>query len=182
MVGKAVRKFGVRSLLVLAVLAVRLVRIKKLTWVLGLANLWLLVGWVIGYWLTEIDDIFYVYISDPMDGTGQKVKALLRVGDLRRARELLVMTRSERQKLPVHNTLTGLVVAVLGIWVITSSGSILASGVALGLTTRLFIGLLLEKDFNKWYWVFAKKFTDKENRIVLMVWGFLLALQVLFLL
>ena len=170
-----------RSLFILGVVAVRLVRAKKLTLALGLTNLWLVVGWVIGYWLTEMEDVFYVYMANPEDETGRNVRTLIGAGDWSRAWDLLVATRAERRKMPVHNVLTGLIVAILGVWVVSSSGNILAMGVVLGLSVRLFIGLLMEKDFDKWYWIFARKFTERENKIVLAVWGGLLILQVLFL-
>lgn len=170
---RGVRKFLVRSLLIAGVVVVRMVR--EMEWV---GNGMLVVGWVIGYMLTEIDDLFYAYICNPGDEVCQRVKTHIAAADWRRARDLLVATRGERQNLPIHNVLTGLVVAALGVWVVSSSGSLVASGAVLGLTTRLFIGAMAEKNYQKWYWMFAREFRMAEHRMVLGIWGFLLALQV----
>jgi len=170
---RGVRKFLVRSLVVVGVVGMRMVR--QVEWV---GNGMLVLGWVIGYMLTEIDDLFYAYICNPEDGTCQRVKTHIAAADWRRARDVLVATRGERQNLPIHNILTGLVVAAVGVWVVTSSGSLIASGAVLGLTTRLFIGALMEKNYQKWYWMFAREFTATEHKTVMAVWGLLLGLQI----
>ena len=144
-----------------------------------MSNVWLVLGWVIGYLLTEIDDLFYAYICNPEDEVCQRVKTHIAAADWRRARELLVTTRGERQNLPIHNILTGLVVAAMGVWVVSSSGSLIASGAVLGLTTRLWIGALTEKNFQKWYWMFAREFSKQEHRGILGVWGVLWGLQII---
>ncbi|MBI2008326.1 hypothetical protein HYS82_01585 [Candidatus Amesbacteria bacterium] len=171
---RGVEKFLGRSLLVAGVIGIRLIRQIGPIW----GNVWLTVGWVIGYLLTEIDDLFYVYICNPRDEVCQRVKTHIAAADWRRAREVLVATRGERQNLPVHNILTGLVVAAVGVWVISSLGSLVAAGAVLGLTTRLFVGALGEKNFEKWYWMFAREFRVVEHKVILGVWGVLLALQI----
>ena len=55
---------------------------------------------------------------------------------------ILKSTTAERTRLPVHNILTAMVVAVLGVWVVSSAGSMLASGVVVGLGVRLFTEFL----------------------------------------
>src|SRR3972149_5667113 len=116
-------KFAIRSSLIVGIVGWRLVReiVKLKEWdewrnVAWAGNGLLLLGWVIGYFLPDIDDLFYVYISDPGDKIGNQAKTLLTGGDVRRAWDLLVATRGERKNLPVHNILTGLAVAVAGGW------------------------------------------------------------------
>lgn len=178
---RGARKFLVRSILVAGVVGVRIIGRMGQIGLIGqiLGSAWLVIGWVIGYLLTEIDDLFYAYICNPEDGTCQRVKTHIQAADWRRARDLLVATRGERQNLPIHNILTGLVVAAVGVWVVTSSGSLIASGAVLGLTARLFIGALVEKNYQKWYWMFAKQFSATEHKTVMVVWGLLLGLQVI---
>lgn len=111
-------------------------------------GVWLVSGGVAGYWLVDIYDRLCVYFK---------------LGDTKHA---------------VHNVLTGLVIAVLGIWTVTSSGNVLASGVVLGLSVRLWIGFLMDKNYQRWYWMFAREFGLVEHRIVVGVWGALLLWQV----
>lgn len=170
---KGIGEFLMRSILVAGVVGVRVIRGIGGIW----GNAWLVVGWGIGYVLTEIDDLFYAYICNPGDETCQRVKTHIAAADWRRARDLLVTTRGERQNLPIHNILTGLVVAAVGVWVVSSSGSLIASGAVLGLSVRLFIGALVEKNYQKWYWMFAREFGVAEHRVILGIWGVLLVLQ-----
>ncbi|OGC92449.1 hypothetical protein A3D85_00735 [Candidatus Amesbacteria bacterium RIFCSPHIGHO2_02_FULL_47_9] len=179
-------KFAIRSSLIVGIVGWRLVReiVKLKEWdewrnVAWAGNGLLLLGWVIGYFLPDIDDLFYVYISDPGDKIGNQAKTLLAGGDVRRAWDLLVATRGERKNLPVHNILTGLAVAVAGVWVVSSSGSPLAMGAVLGVTTRMFIGAVIEKNYMRWYWIFAREFSRREHQVVMAVWGVLLGVQII---
>ncbi|TSC84390.1 MAG: hypothetical protein G01um101416_1086 [Microgenomates group bacterium Gr01-1014_16] len=64
---RGMRKFLVRSLVVVGVVGVRTIgRIGQIGQIGQImSNVWLVLGWVIGYLLTEIDDLFYAYICNP---------------------------------------------------------------------------------------------------------------------
>ncbi|HJZ06176.1 hypothetical protein A2634_01890 [Candidatus Amesbacteria bacterium RIFCSPHIGHO2_01_FULL_48_32] len=178
-VSPELRKFGMRSIALLVLMIARGLSAKYKVLSLGffLNNLVLFVGWAIGYFLSDLDDWYYALITRPHELDSQRVVGLLKTGKWREAREMVMVTRSSREKLPVHNILTGLVVGIVGWWVISSSGSFLGAGVVLGLSVRLWIGLVHETDYQKWYWVFARKFTATENRIVVWMWAGLIGLQ-----
>lgn len=172
---RAWKRFALRSGIVVAVIGVRFWIGGAATW---LTNLWLAVGWSLGYWLTDVDDLFYVYVCNPKEMTCQRVREEAGRKNWRRAWEILVDSRPERQKLPVHNVLTGLVVALAGVWLTTSNGNMIANGAILGLSSRLLLGLMLEKDYNRWYWVFARDFSREENRLIKLVWGVMVVIQI----
>ncbi|KKU28753.1 MAG: hypothetical protein UX80_C0024G0024 [Candidatus Amesbacteria bacterium GW2011_GWA2_47_11b] len=138
---------------------------------------WLAVGWIIGYALAEADHLFYVAVCNPQELTCQRVRQELGARSWKSAWELLRRTAGERTRLPIHNVLTGLIVAVLGWWVVNSVGSMLAAGVVVGLGVRLFTEFLAGNK-KSWFWVFAREFSVGEVWVVGGVWGVLQLISV----
>jgi hypothetical protein len=127
-------------------------------------EIWLVLGWMVGWLLAEIDDVLYVAMGNPQELTSQRVKKELTAGNFIGAWNLLQATRGERtSRMPVRNALTLLVMAIIGVWIVTSNGSPLGSGVVLGLSTRLLTEFLAEKDKNKWFWIFSREFSRNEQ-------------------
>ncbi|KKR91044.1 MAG: hypothetical protein UU42_C0024G0002 [Candidatus Woesebacteria bacterium GW2011_GWA1_41_13b] len=141
-------------------------------------SLWLAVGWIIGMMLAEADHLFYVAVCNPQELTCQRVRREVQNKNWRNAWGILKATSGERVRLPIHNILTGLVVAVLGLWVVSSVGSVLASGVVVGLGVRLFTDFL-SQDKKNWFWVFAREFGKREIDIIGGIWGLLLLVSLI---
>jgi hypothetical protein len=143
-------------------------------------EIFLVLGWMIGWLLTEIDDYFYVYVSNPQELTSQRAKQYLAAKDFKGLWNLLQATRGERtSRMPVRNALTLLVMTFVGIWIVTSNGSPLGSGVVLGLGTRLWSEFLTEKDKDKWFWIFSRVFTHGEQMWITVGTGLALIWQIL---
>jgi hypothetical protein len=136
-------------------------------------------GWVMGYFLADMDHLFYATVCNPQELTCQRVRHELDNKNWRNAWGLLEATKDERVRMPIRNILTAVVVAGLGLWVVSSSGSWIAMGMVLSLNTRLFTELVTTTDRKKWYWVFARDFSDAEHRGFLIAWG--LALGIMYL-
>jgi len=137
----------------------------------------LALGWILGNLLAELDHVSYVIVCNPQELTCQRVRhEILETRNLRNAWGILQSTKGERTRLPIHNILTAVVVAVLGLWVVSSVGSVLASGVVVGLGVRLFSEFLSGPREN-WFWLFAREFGMGEIRVVGGVWGLLLAIS-----
>lgn len=161
----------VRILVIVAVVGIRL--LFRQDW---LGDLWLVVGWIIGYGLAEVDHLFYVAVCNPQELTCQRVRQELGARSWKSAWDLLRRTAGERTRLPIHNVLTGVIVAGLGIWVVSSSGSLLASGVVVGLGVKLFTEYL-SGEKKGWFWLFSREFALGEQRVVGVTWGLLLAIS-----
>ncbi len=144
------------------------------TWWLDVS---LLVGWVLGWALAEADHLIYATMCNPQELTCQRVKAEIDKRQWGKAWQMLQETKLERTRLPVRNILTGFVMTGVGIWIVTSSGSLLASGIVFGFGIRLFSEILFDADYKKWYWVFAREFTDTEHRSLMAAWAAGLAWQ-----
>ncbi len=145
-------------------------------------NILLAVGWVIGYYLADVDHLFYALVCNPQELSCQRVRYEIEKRDWKNAWRMLKETAHERTRLPVHNVLTGLIVAVMGIWTVTSSGSLLASGVVVGLSLRLLIEFWQTADYASWYWLFARQFDTSQHRLVRGFWTGLVVVQGLILL
>ncbi len=161
----------VRILVVVAVVGVRL--LFRQDWV---GSALLTVGWLIGMALAEADHLFYVAVCNPQELTCQRVRSEIEKKEWRNAWGILKSTVAERTRLPIHNVLTAVVVAVLGVWVVSSAGSVLASGVVVGLGVRLFTEFLAG-DKKNWFWIFAREFDIREIRVVGLVWALLLVIS-----
>lgn len=142
-------------------------------------NVLFVVGWGLGHLLADLDHLFYAYACNPQELSCLRVKNEIANKRWRSAWAMLQATSGERKQLPVHNVLTGLIVAMLGIWTVTSSGSLIASGAVLGLGVRLILDFWQTDDYHKWYWIFAREFSPRENTIVRWVWAALLLVAVI---
>lgn len=155
------------------VLVVRLIEQVRggFLWNALLIDLSLVVGWVGGWFLAEADHLLYATMCNPHELTCQRVKQEIERKDWRRMWGILEETKGERTKLPIRNILTAFVMVGLGIWVVTSSGSPLAAGLVFGFGVRLFSDILSAADYKKWYWIFAREFSQTEHQGLMMAWA-----------
>lgn len=144
-------------------------------------NILLALGWIIGYALGDLDHLFYALMCNPQELSCTRVRSELSAYRFRNAWKILKETASERTKLPVHNILTLAIICVMGIWMVTSSGSLLASGIVVGLSVRLLWEFWRAVDFGKWYWIFAREFSVSEHKVIRWVLTALVILQIVML-
>lgn len=78
---------------------------------------------------------------------------------------------------PFRNVLVVTLVGIVGIWVISSSPSMLASGVVWGMGARAFWEMLKSSNLSSWFAVFARTFTEKEQRAYVFGLGVVLVIQ-----
>lgn len=142
-----------------------------------IGNALLVIGWIIGYLLAEIDHLFYVLVCNPQELSCMRVRNEIANRRFGSAWRMLKSTSAERTRLPVHNILTLALVAGMGIWMVTSSSSLLASGIVMGLSVRLVTELWQETNYDKWYWLFARQFNISEHNVIRWVLTGLIVLQ-----
>lgn len=183
-VGKYFRLAMDKGMPMLALAAIRTVRfagmngINQLGWSIWWTDLLLVVGWLVGWGLAELDHLFYALVCDPKEVSCQRVKREIYLRRWKSAWGILESTRGERQRLPVRNVLTVAVLAVTGIWMATSSASYMGLGAVLGLSGRLFMEAMAEKNYQKWYWVFKREFSLNQHRVFMGGWLLTLIYQV----
>jgi hypothetical protein len=143
---------------------------RGILWRALFVDLSLLAGWIVGWLIVEADHLFYATMCNPQELTCQRVKKEFEKKDLKRMWGILQETKFERTKLPIRNVLTGFVMTGLGIWVVISSGNVFASGLVFGFGIRLLSEFLADRDYRKWYWIFAREFSESEHRGIVLAW------------
>lgn len=157
------KRIDPKILIVIAILIV-IVIVRR-----SLGDIWLGVGWILGYFASELDQIFYATVCNPHELSCQRVQSEIAKRDWKNAWRMLQDSKSERSKLPIHNIVTGLVLGVLGVWLVTSSLSLLASGLVIALGIKLFLDFVLDKNQIDWYWLLSKPLRLKEIWVAIIV-------------
>lgn len=117
--------------------------------------LWLSVGWIAG-WVTVDADKYLAGVKGMEKWMAEWSRA-------------------------VRNALTAVILAILGLWLASSSNSLFASSLVFGMSVRLFSEFVYTKDYRGWYWIIAREISEREHRIFKIIWGALLVLNWLFL-
>jgi hypothetical protein len=142
-----------------------------------LDDILLVFGWAAGWFLADADHLFYALVSNPHEMTSQRILQEIKNRNWKKILEIINDTKSERTQLPIRNVLTAFVMMGVGLWVISSSASLLAAGLCLGFSVRLFSEILADKNFKNWYWLFAREFSQTEHWGVILAWGAVLIWQ-----
>jgi hypothetical protein len=121
----------------------------------ALGNVMFVVGWVLGWMLADLDK----HLISRVKVGGRMVEVL------------------SQWPGAVRNVLTLAAMEILGLWVISSASSPLAGGLVFGLMVRLFSEFLTERDYKKWYWVFARDFDESEHKVFRIGLAMLLVIQ-----
>lgn len=117
-------KFDTKTLVVIgSLLVVALIR-------RNLGDVWLGVGWIIGYFLADFDHLYYVYVSNPHELTSQRIIQKF-------SWTLFQESKPERTNLILHNPTVLFILGIFGLWTVTSSGSLLAIGAIISLNICL---------------------------------------------
>ena len=96
----------------------------------NLGDVWLGIGWIIGYFLSDFDHLYYIYVTNPHELTSQRLIQKF-------SWTLFQESKSERTNLILHNPTVLFILGIFGLWTVTSSGSLLAIGAILSLNLCL---------------------------------------------
>lgn len=117
-------KFDTKTLVVIGLLFIVLL-IRR-----NLGDVWLGVGWIIGYFLADFDHLYYIYVTNPHELTSQRLIQKFDWG-------LFQESKPERTNLILHNPTVLIILGIVGLWTVTSSGSLLAIGAIISLNICL---------------------------------------------
>ena len=143
------------------------------------------IGGIIGSILPDVDHLIYVYVFKPDEQTSLRVSSLVSKRELGKTLELLATTRSERTELIFHTAYFQIIFLVFAFLVISSSGSLLGSGLVLAFSLHLLIDQavdLLETDtLANWFKKIPVSLDRRQmniylvaNIVLLLIFGFLL--------
>ena len=141
-------------------------------------------GGILGTLLPDIDHLIYVYVIKPTEATSQKVAGLVSERKVLQSWDILAKTRGERKELIFHTAHFQIIFLIFAIFVITSSGSLLGTGLVLAFILHLLIDQIIDlmesNSLDNWFKKFPFTLDDKQKRwfvlangILLLVFGFL---------
>lgn len=101
-------------------------------------------GAMFGTALPDVDHLIYVYFLSPEDHTSQRVSYLNNEKNFVKAAEILSETRYERTSAIFHSVFFQIVILVLTIFVVTSSGSLFAIGIVTAFSLHLLVDQVMD--------------------------------------
>ncbi len=101
-------------------------------------------GGILGTLLPDLDHLIYIYYLRPQELTSQRATNLLSKQEVRKALNLLTITRTERTNLVFHTTYFQILFLIFTFLVVTSTGSLLGRGLVLAFSLHLLIDQVVD--------------------------------------
>jgi hypothetical protein len=128
-------KKEISSHLLVTIIWLVIVTLLRWQWHWNLLLLWL--GGLLGTFLIDLDHLLYTLVIYPQEVTSLRVKNLLQQRHYKETLTLLIDTHDERLKLAFHNAPFQVVFWVLCFFVLSSTGSLLGSGLVMAMALHL---------------------------------------------
>jgi hypothetical protein len=174
------------SLILLTLVWLVVISLLRWSWQWSLAWLWL--GALIGVFLLEIDQLFYLLIINPHELTSQRVQRLFQQRKIKEALLLINQTVAERDRMPLHNAFFQVILYVLCFFVVTSSTNLFGAGLVMGMAFHLlkdevaYLLLKKEEKLKKWlFWQVENDISNQNQKIFVSVMALLFVILNLFL-
>jgi len=111
-------------------------------------------GGLLGTLLPDLDHLIYVYLIHPQELTSQRVTRFIEQRQIKETAEILYRTKNERSKLIFHTIWFQLLFLIFSLFVVTSSGSLIGTGLVLSFLLHLVIDQLVDfltlENLDKW--------------------------------
>jgi len=142
-------------------------------------------GGIIGSILPDIDHLIYVYLVKSHEPVSQAVDNLISNSKFKKTWDLLALKRSKRVDLIFHTAYFQLIFLIFAFLVITSSGSLLGTGIVVAFSLHLLIDQLIDltetKNLDNWFRKVITISNEKQrnwylvtNIVILLIFGFFL--------
>jgi len=106
-------------------------------------------GGLIGSLLPLLDHLVYVFFLAPQELSSQRAIYLIRNKNFTGALRLLIETRQERTNLIFHSNTFLAVISILTFWILSSSGSLIGTGLVLGAVIYLLVDRALSALYHR---------------------------------
>ncbi len=135
-------------------------------------------GGILGTLLPDVDHLIYVYLLRPSDATSEKVTALLANRQVFKSWDILASTRRERKDLLLHTAHFQILFAIFALFIITSTGSMLARGLVLAFMLHLLIDQVIDLmetgNLDTWFAKFPLNLDAEQKKWYLVMSGAIL--------
>lgn len=159
--------------------------ITLLRWQWDLNLVWFWLGGIFGLLFTYVDRLIHVYFTRPHEQLSQQVQHLVKSNRFTETIRLLKTRGDEQRYLAARSVFFMGAFIPAALYVITSTGSAIATGLVMGIGLNLVIdgtiGLKNPAQLKWWlFWPIKRDFSDKEAKVVVIVFTslfFLLSLM-----
>jgi len=125
-------------------------------WQYGFSLIGWWIGGLIGFFLLDVDHLLDVFFLHPDDPASQQVKQALKSRNWSKVWEVLIATAPQRRHLVLHTIIFEVVIAVLAIYVATSSGGLFPKALILAFWFRILTEQIREYmstgKMASWFW------------------------------
>jgi len=147
-------------------------------WQWDLGVVWLFGGGLIGILFEYVDRLVYVYVVAPKEKLCVHVKRLV---EKKRYKEVVGVLKTRgfsERRLPMRSVIFMAAWVPMAFFLVTSTGSMLAIGLVMGVGLHLLYDVLLDwyhpRRIKKWLlWPIARPVSDREVKIVVVVYAVL---------
>ena len=151
-----------------------LLSVLNVSW--GLNLIFLILGGVLGISFILVDRLIHIYFTRPDDELSFQFKSLVAQRKYLLALKTLTLRANEQRYLLVMSVIFAAMWVPIALFVVTSTGSLFATGMILGIGLRLSYDLisgLSHINLLKWrlFWPVKKEFSDEETRGVVAGFG-----------
>jgi len=170
------RRIGVVGGVYFGVMALGLLLRSNWRWQALMGMVLFLLGGVLGMVFGLADRLIFVYFSRPEDDLSVKVRGLIKQKRYQEGLNLLLERKHEQVQLAMNNVLFLGAWVVLALFLMTSSLSLLAQGLILGVGLNLVLGIKedwSDKEYlmGKLFWPIKRKVSEDELKVVVGVFG-----------
>ncbi len=159
------------------------VTILRWQWTWGLLGLW--AGGLMGFALTYLDRLIYVYWLHPEDDLSQLIRDHLRQKRWKLALKEMYQRRNEQVKLTTRSAVFVMAWMPLALFAVTSTGSLFAEGLVMGLGLHILYDLWRDQQLDpralnkKLFWQVKREVSMEEQKKFLYVFSGVLGLLTL---
>ena len=127
-----------------------------ISWQSGFSLIGWWIGGLFGYFLLDVDHLLDVFFLHPDNPENQQVKQAIAGRNWAKTWQILISTAPQRKHLVLHTVIFEAVIAVLAIYVATSSGGLFPSAVVLSFWLRILSEQTREYmstgKMDSWFW------------------------------
>ena len=143
------------------------------------------IGGVVGTLLVYVDHFVYALFLRPKEDSSVQARQMLEKSEIRKATSYLVSSHMASDKLVFHNAQFQSLFLTLALFIVTSSNSLLGTGIVLGFLLHLLVDMAHDLTqtgyFDRWFKQFPLQLTHQQERLYFVFQIFaLLALGLFF--
>lgn len=173
------KRFLSRPSLLYFVLYFGLISIFRWRFDWSLLSIWL--GGLLGIGFVWVDRLAHVYFTKPHEQLSIQVRRLVSSRKYFDALRLIDQRKNEQRHLTARSLLFLMVWVVAAFYVLTSTGSVFASSMVMGVGLSVLVSMLVDWNnlakLKSWlFWQIKRDVSDDETKIVVVVFGVLFVL------